>query len=44
MIGDYITKPLQGDMFRKFRYQIMGVILNADPGPGKFKVEHLIKA
>ena len=44
MLGDYITKPLQGDMFRKFRYQIMGVILNADPGPGKFKVEHLIKA
>ena len=25
MTGDYFTKPLQGDKFRKFRYQIMGL-------------------
>ena len=44
MIGDYMTKPLQGAMFRKFRDQIMGLIPAADPGPGKVKVEHLRKA
>ena len=31
MIGSYMTKPLQGAMFRKFRDQIMGVIPAADP-------------
>jgi len=35
MIGDYMTKPLQGALFRKFRDQIMGVIPARDPGPGK---------
>jgi hypothetical protein len=35
MIGDYATKPLQGDLFRKFRDQIMGVTPMRDPGPGK---------
>ena len=35
MIGDFITKPLQGDLFRKFRDQIIGVIPEQDPGPGK---------
>jgi hypothetical protein len=35
MIGDYATKPLQGDLFRKFRGQIMGVAPARDPGPGK---------
>ena len=35
MIGDFMTKPLQGDMFRKFIDQIMGVIPAQDPGPGK---------
>jgi hypothetical protein len=35
MIGDYATKPLQGALFRKFRYQIMGVTPARDPGPGK---------
>ena len=30
-----MTKPLQGAMFRKFRDQIMGVIPEQDPGPGK---------
>ena len=35
MIGDFMTNPLQGFMFQKFRDQIMGVILAQDPGPGK---------
>jgi len=35
MIGDYMTKPLQGALFRKFRDQLMGVIPARDPGPGK---------
>ena len=35
MIKDFMTKPLQGALFRKFRYQIMGVIPDKDPGPGK---------
>ena len=44
MIGDYTKKPLQGAMLRKLRYQIMVVIPAADPGPRKFKLEHLRKA
>jgi hypothetical protein len=35
MIGDYVIKPLQGALFRKFRDQIMGVTPARDPGPGK---------
>ena len=35
MIADYATKPLQGSLFKKFRDQIMGVILTIGPGPGK---------
>jgi len=35
MIGDFMTKPLQGALFRKFRDQIMGVVPAKDPGPGK---------
>ena len=35
MIGDFMTKPLQGALLRKFRDQTMGVIPNQDPGPGK---------
>jgi hypothetical protein len=35
IIEDYATKPLQGDLFRKFRDQIMGVTPARDPGPGK---------
>jgi hypothetical protein len=35
MIGDYVTKPLQWALFRKFRDQIMGVTPARDPGPGK---------
>jgi hypothetical protein len=37
MIGNFVTKPLQGALFRKFRDQIMGVIPARDPGPGKAK-------
>jgi hypothetical protein len=37
MIGDFMTKPLQGALFRKFRDQIMGVMPARDPGPGKAK-------
>jgi hypothetical protein len=32
MTGDFMTKPLQGTLFRKFRDQIMGVIPAQDPG------------
>jgi hypothetical protein len=35
MIGDFMTKPLQGALFRKFRDQITGVVPAQDPGPGK---------
>ena len=35
MIGEFMTKPLQGALFRMFRYQIMSVILAQDAGPGK---------
>jgi hypothetical protein len=35
MSVDYVTKPLQGTLFRKFRDQIMGVTPARDPGPGK---------
>jgi hypothetical protein len=34
-IGDYVTKPLQGDLFRKFIDHIMGVVPAQDPGLGK---------
>jgi hypothetical protein len=37
MIDDYMTKPLQGALFWKFRDQIMGVVPARDPGPGKTK-------
>jgi hypothetical protein len=38
MTGDFMTKPNQGALFRKFRDQIMGVVPAQDPGPGKPKV------
>ncbi len=37
MIRDFMTKPLQGALFHKFRDQIMGVVPAQDPGPGKAK-------
>ena len=41
MIGNYMNKPLQVDMFRNFRDKIMGVIMAEDTGPGKVKVDQL---
>ena len=38
MTGDFWTKPEQGAMFKRFRDQIMGVVAQPDPGPGKAKV------
>jgi hypothetical protein len=35
MVGDFMTKPLQGSLFTKFRDMIMGVVPTSDPGPGK---------
>jgi hypothetical protein len=37
MIADFMSKPTQGALFRKFRDQIMGVIPAQNPGPGKNK-------
>ena len=39
MTGDFWTKPEQGAMFCRFRDQIMGVVAQPDPGPGKPKKE-----
>ena len=36
-IWDFMTKTLQGYLFRKFRYQIMGVISAQDPGTGNYQ-------
>jgi hypothetical protein len=38
MIGDFMTKPLQGAKFRKFRDQLMGVVPAGDPKLEKSKV------
>jgi hypothetical protein len=35
MVADFMTKPMQGAMFKRFRDQIMGVIPAQSPGPGK---------
>jgi hypothetical protein len=37
MIGDFMTKPTQGVVFRHFRDQIMGVVPAQAPGKGKVK-------
>ena len=39
MIGEFMTNPLQGALFRKFRDQIMGEIPAQDPGSGKSQPE-----
>jgi hypothetical protein len=39
MIGDFMTKPLQGALFWKFRDQMMGVVPAQDPGQGKAKTK-----
>ena len=38
MHGDFMTKALQGALFKKFRDQIMGVVPVQMPGPGKRKI------
>ena len=43
MTADFMTKPLQGALFRKFRDQIMGVVPAQDPGLGKVKAPKAIK-
>ena len=35
MTVDFYTKPLQGAMFRNLRDNIMGVVSQPYPGPGK---------
>ena len=40
IIADYATKPLQGSLFKNFRYQIMGVIPTIGPWPGKKSVNN----
>ena len=35
-IKEFMTKSLQGSLFYNLRDQIMGVIPDQDPGPGKF--------
>ncbi len=43
MIGDFMTKPTQGSLFKKFRDQIMGVIPAQVPGPGKVRPVKYLK-
>ena len=44
MTGDFVTKPLQGAPFHKFRDHIAGVVLTQNPGPGKVKEPKVIKS
>jgi hypothetical protein len=44
MIADFMTKPTQGALFKKFRDQIMGGIPAQSPGPGKPKKKKPPKA
>ena len=39
MIGDFMTKPTRGALFKKFRDLIMGVVQTQSTGPGKVKVK-----
>ena len=43
MTGDFMTKPLQGALFHKFRDHIMEVVPMQDPGPGKVKEPKVVK-
>ena len=38
MASDFLTKPNQGALFKRFRDIIMGIVDQPDPGPGKPKV------
>jgi hypothetical protein len=39
MTADFMTKPTQGALFRKFRDQIMGAVIAQSPGSGKKKAK-----
>ena len=39
LVSDFLTKPTQGALFRKFRDVIMGVVPHQEPGPGKTKTK-----
>jgi hypothetical protein len=39
MYADFMTKPTQGALFKRFRDHIMGVIPVRNPGPGKAKAK-----
>jgi hypothetical protein len=39
MIRNFMTKPLHGALFQKFRDQIVGVVPAQDSGPGKAKTK-----
>ena len=43
MTGDFMTKPLQGALFCKFRDHVVGVAPMQDPGPGKVAEPKVIK-
>ena len=43
MIGDFMMKPNQGALFKRFRDQIMGVVAAQDPGPGKIRKKKPLK-
>ena len=43
MTMNFMTKPLQGAPFCKFRDHIVGVVPMQDPGPGKVKEPKVIK-
>ena len=38
MYGEFLTKPNQGALLKRFRDVIMGIVEQPDPGPGKPKV------
>jgi len=43
MTGDFVTKPLQGALFHRFRDHIVGVVPMQDPGPGKVAEPKVVK-
>ena len=43
MTGDFMTKPLQGALFCRFRDHIVGVVPMQDLGPGKVKEPKVTK-
>ena len=43
MTRDFMTKPLQGAPFCKFRDHVVGVVPTQDPGPGKVVEPKVVK-